>query len=140
MMQYKGYIGKVEFDPEAKVLHGEVVGIRDVVTFQGDSIKEIEKAFRESVDDYLAFCNERGEEPGKPFSGQFILRVTPELHRHLSMLAEVSGVSLNGLVAECLGREVEAKLSLASTKSRQAARPISGRKAKAVGGKRASAA
>jgi predicted HicB family RNase H-like nuclease len=136
MMKYKGYLGKVEFDADAKVLHGEVVGIRDVVTFQGDSVKEVEKAFRESVDDYLAFCKERGEEPNKPFSGQFVLRVSPDLHRRLSMLAEVSGVSLNGLVTACLEREAEAKLPPVSTRSRQAA----GRKAKTVEGKRASAA
>ncbi len=61
-MQYLGYIGKVEFDPEANILHGELVGIRDVVTFQGRSVKEIEKAFRESVDDYLDFCRKRGEQ------------------------------------------------------------------------------
>ena len=66
MMEYKGYMGKVEFDEDAGVLHGEVLGIRDVVTFQGESVQEIERAFRESVDDYLAFCTERGEEPDKP--------------------------------------------------------------------------
>jgi predicted HicB family RNase H-like nuclease len=62
MMEYKGYTGKVEFDAEAEILHGEVVGIRDVVTFQGRSVKEIEKAFRDSVDDYLDFCRELREE------------------------------------------------------------------------------
>jgi predicted HicB family RNase H-like nuclease len=65
MMRYKGYVGKVEFDAEAGVLHGEVLGIRDVVTFQGSSVEEVEQAFRESVDDYLAFCRQRGEEPNE---------------------------------------------------------------------------
>ena len=74
MMRYKSYFGKVEFDDEAKVLHGEVAGVRDVVTFQADSVEGIEKAFRESVDDYLAFCRKRGEAPEKPFSGQFVVR------------------------------------------------------------------
>ena len=64
-MQYKGYIGKVEFDSDARILNGEVVGIRDVVTFQGQSVVEVEKAFQESVDEYIAFCTERGEQPEK---------------------------------------------------------------------------
>jgi len=106
MMQYKGYVGKVELDPEAKLLHGEVVGIRDVVTFQAESVGGIEKAFRESVDDYLEFCKSRGEEPDKPYSGQFLVRLEPELHRRLNMVAQATGTSLNALVAEYLEREV----------------------------------
>jgi predicted HicB family RNase H-like nuclease len=65
-MQYKRYIGKVELDAEAGIFHGEVVGIRDVVTFQGQTVQEAERAFRESVDDYLAFCGSRGEQPEEP--------------------------------------------------------------------------
>jgi predicted HicB family RNase H-like nuclease len=110
MMQYKDYIGKVEFDPDAKVLHGEVVGIRDVVTFQGDSVREVEKAFRESVDDYLAFCKERGEQPDKSFSGQFVLRLDADLHRRLNMLAQAEGKSLNAFVMERLSRDAEQML------------------------------
>ncbi len=110
MMHYKGYIGKVEFDPDARILHGEVLGIRDVVTFQGDSVPELEKAFRESIDDYLAFCKERGEQPDKPFSGQFVLRLNADLHRRLNMLAQAEGKSLNAFVAECLSRDAEQKL------------------------------
>jgi len=71
MRQYKGYIGKVELDAEAGILHGEVVGIRDVVTFQGESVQEVERAFRESVDDHLAFCRSRGGQPEKPCSAHF---------------------------------------------------------------------
>lgn len=106
MMHYKGYVGKVEFDAEAGILHGEVVGIRDVVTFQGSSVKEIEKAFHDSVDDYLAFCRERGEEPSKPCSGKFVVRISPDLHRRASLVAVARGESLNALVADCLNKEV----------------------------------
>lgn len=63
MMKYKGYISRVEYDDEAKVFHGEKLGIKDVVTFQGTTVNEIEQAFKDSIDDYLAFCKERGEEP-----------------------------------------------------------------------------
>ena len=63
MKKYKGYIAKVEYDAESELFHGEVVGIRDVVTFQGRSVEECEKAFHDSVDDYLEFCRERSEKP-----------------------------------------------------------------------------
>ena len=67
-MQYKGYRGQFEVDEEAGLLHGEVVGLRDVVTFQGRTTKEVQQAFKDSIDDYLAFCQERGEEPESPLS------------------------------------------------------------------------
>jgi predicted HicB family RNase H-like nuclease len=120
MMQFKGYIGKVVFDADAKLLHGEVIGIRDVVTFQGTSIKEVEKAFRESVDDYLAFCKERGEEPDKPCSGQFVVRIDSDLHRKVNMLASASGRSLNSFVAESLARRVAEELQTKPGKRRRA--------------------
>src|SRR5439155_3447605 len=91
LMKYKGYIGKVEFDDEAGIFHGEVVNTRDVITFQGESVPELKKAFRDSVDDYLAFCAERGEQPDKPFSGQFLTRIPPELHREVNLAAKMSG-------------------------------------------------
>lgn len=66
MMEYKNYIGKVEFDDEAGIFHGDVINTRDVITFQGESVAEVEKAFRDSVDHYLALCQQRGEMPDKP--------------------------------------------------------------------------
>lgn len=123
MMQYKGYIGKVEFDADARILHGEVMGIRDVVTFQGRSVAEVQKAFRESVDDYLAFCRQRHEEPDKPCSGQFVVRVDSDLHRRASMLAQAQGKSLNALVGEALAERVGGQPRRPSRrKSRAAAR------------------
>jgi predicted HicB family RNase H-like nuclease len=110
MMKHRGYVGRVEFDAEAGILHGEVVGIRDVVTFQGTSVREVERAFRESVDDYLAFCKQRGEEPCRPCSGSFVLRIDSELHRKANMLAGAAGKSLNAWVAECLNRAVAREL------------------------------
>jgi predicted HicB family RNase H-like nuclease len=107
MMEYKGYIGKVDFDDEAGIFHGEVVNIRDVITFQGQSVAELKKAFRDSVDDYLAFCSERGEDPDRPFSGQFVTRISPELHRQVNLAAAVSGKSLNAWVAEQLQAGVQ---------------------------------
>ena len=122
MMEYKGYIAKVEFDPEAKILHGEVIGIRDVVTFQGDSVAQVENAFHDSVDDYLAFCKERGEAPDKPYSGQFVVRLDPELHRRISMAAQAKGTSLNALVAERLSEAVPESSSLPTSRRRTVTR------------------
>ncbi len=107
MMEYKGYIGKVEFDADAELFHGEVINTRDVITFQGKSVAELKRAFKESVDDYLAFCRERGEAPDKPFSGQFVTRISPELHRQLNVAALGSGKSLNAWVTEQLQAAVE---------------------------------
>lgn len=106
-MEYKGYQGHIEIDEDAGVLHGEVVGLRDVVTFQGQTVAEAREAFKASVDDYLAFCQERGEEPERPFSGKFVVRVGSELHRQLSMQAKKAGLSLNALVTERLKQHSE---------------------------------
>jgi len=95
MMEYRGYIGKVEFDDEAGIFQGEVVNTRDVITFQGESVAELKAAFKESVEDYLAFCASRGEDPDKPFSGHFVTRISPELHRQVSLASTHSGKSLN---------------------------------------------
>ena len=65
-MEYKGYLARAEFDDEADIFHGQVINIRDVVTFQGRSVDELCQAFEDSVQDYLAFCAERGEEPESP--------------------------------------------------------------------------
>jgi predicted HicB family RNase H-like nuclease len=102
MMEYKGYVGQAELDDEANIFHGEVINTRDVITFQGETVEELRQAFRDSVDGYLAFCEERGREPEKPFSGQFITRVSPELHRRVNVAAKVSGQSLNAFVTQAL--------------------------------------
>lgn len=67
-MKYNNYTGHVEYDDEAKIFHGEVLGIKDVVTFQSTTIDEIEQAFKDSVDDYLNFCEMREEKPDRPFA------------------------------------------------------------------------
>jgi predicted HicB family RNase H-like nuclease len=102
MLKFKGYTGHVEFDDAAGVFHGEVLDLRDVITFQGKSVEELEQAFRDSIDDYLEFCQERGEEPDKPFSGRLMLRLPPPLHREVYLRARREGKSLNQWIAEKL--------------------------------------
>ena len=107
MMTYKGYSGSVRFDDEAELFHGEVIGLRDVVTFQGRTVDELKQAFHDSIDDYLEFCESRSEDPDKPFSGKFLLRVDPVLHRRLAQLSADDGESLNNWIASRLGELVE---------------------------------
>ncbi|MCJ2022910.1 type II toxin-antitoxin system HicB family antitoxin [Methylobacterium sp. J-067] len=103
-MHYKGYEAVVDFDEEAELFHGEVLNLRDVITFQGSSAAELKQALADSIEDYLAFCAERGEEPEKPYSGQFVVRVQPGLHRAVASAARRDGVSLNKWVARTLER------------------------------------
>ena len=104
MLKYKGYTGRVELDDDAGIFHGEVLDLKDVITFQGRSVEELETAFRDSVDDYLEFCLERGEEPDKPFSGRLMLRLPPDLHRQVHVRAQRAGKSLNQWITEQLAR------------------------------------
>lgn len=107
MLTYKGYMGQVEFDDEAEIFHGEVINTRDVITFQGKSVLEIKKAFRESIDDYLSFCLKRNEKPDKPFSGKFNLRIDPTLHRELYISAKRHHVSLNQWVTQAIKNHIQ---------------------------------
>ena len=101
---YKGYSAKVAIDEEQGTLHGEVLGIVDVVTFQGDNVAELVEAFHDSVDDYLDFCKQRGEEPDKPYSGRFVLRMSPELHRDVAIAAKKNDVSMNDWILAAIER------------------------------------
>jgi len=102
MPKHKGYIGVMEVDEEAGLIHGEVINTRDVLTFQGKTVKEAKKAFIETVEDYLAFCAERGEHPERPFSGKFQIRLTPEEHRRIYAEARRAGMSLNQYITSRL--------------------------------------
>ena len=106
MMKYKGYYGQVTYDDEVKILHGELVGIRAVITFQGMTVDELEKAFRDSIDDYLDWCKKRRKSPEKPFSGKLNLRMKRELHAKLATLAQLQKTSLNSYINECLEKIV----------------------------------
>lgn len=97
MLEYKGYIGVV--DAEDGAFTGRVTGLRDVVTFEGETFSDVERAFHDSVDDYLAFCAERGEAPDRPYSGKVPLRLEPDLHRKAATRAQAEGLSVNAWIA-----------------------------------------
>ncbi len=100
MLEHRGYRGVVIFDDEAGLLHGEVVDTRDVITFQGSSVSEVQQAFRDSVDEYLAICSERGREPDRPYSGRIALRLPPRVHRAAAAAARTERKSLNAWLSE----------------------------------------
>ena len=101
-LTHKGYAGSVSVDLDAGTLHGEVIGIRDVITYEAETVAGLAEAFRESVDDYLTFCSERGEAPEKPYSGKLLVRVPPDVHRALAIKAKDKGQSINTLMVRAL--------------------------------------
>ena len=102
MMTYKGYSANLEVDVEAGIIFGRVLDIYDVVTFKGKTVEEARQEFQKSVDDYLAFCEDLGEEPDKPFSGKLPFRTTPEHHRKIFIAASKAGKSINAWMDEVL--------------------------------------
>ena len=102
MRPYKGYSGTIEFDEDDLIFHGRVTGIRDIVTFEADSAAGLVQAFRDSVDDYLAFCAARGQEAEKPFSGNISLRMGAGLHKTVSDAAGARAVSVNQWIIDTL--------------------------------------
>ncbi len=102
-MTHKGYSARIEYSDEDGCFVGRIAGIRDIITFHGESVREIKHAFEEAVDFYLESCAARGEAPNKPFTGRFVVRVSPELHRAIAMAAKRDHKSINAWVAEVCG-------------------------------------
>jgi predicted HicB family RNase H-like nuclease len=98
ILQYKNYYGSVHFNASDEVFHGKVLGINDLVNFEGTSVKELKTAFEEAVEDYIDTCNEIGKLPDKTYKGTFNVRVPSTLHREASMFAAVNNITLNEFV------------------------------------------
>jgi predicted HicB family RNase H-like nuclease len=102
VLKYKGYHGSTEYSLEDDCLHGRLLGINDIITYEGNSVKEIKIAFKDSVDNYLALCKQTGKEPNKPYSGKMMFRVDPQVHAKAAMAAQLKGISLNQWAEEVL--------------------------------------
>jgi predicted HicB family RNase H-like nuclease len=107
-MEYKNYIGMVEYDDQAKLFHGDVINIKTVITFQGKSVDEIEQAFCDSIDDYIAWCKEDGAAPEQPYSGKFNLQLSPNLHKEVAVMAKKLKLSVDSFVEKALVDEINA--------------------------------
>ena len=101
-IEYKGYLGTVEFCPDDMVFYGKIHGINDLVTFEATNVERLISAFHEAVDDYLDICERYGKVPEKAYSGQFNVRIDSSLHRQLSISAAKQGITLNQCVAHAL--------------------------------------
>jgi predicted HicB family RNase H-like nuclease len=101
-MTYKGYTARYEVDPEAGVIHGEVLHLKDVITFSASEVRKLRAAFEESVDDYLEFCASRGEAPEKPYPGKVLLRMDPDLHRDIAIAASGQKQSVNAWMVNAI--------------------------------------
>lgn len=101
-LQHRGYDGSVEYSGEDKMLHGRVLGIHDVISYGGISVREVEKNFCDAVDEYLAFCERRGKKPNAPFKGTIKVRLSPDLHHKAAQYAEEHDMNLNAVVKTAL--------------------------------------
>ncbi len=103
-MTHDGYVATIELDEEAGLFHGEVINTRDVLTFQGRTLEELKAAFADTIADYVEWCRERGKLPERPYSGNFTVRLSPELHRRIAAAAAREGKSVNAFIAQTLER------------------------------------
>jgi predicted HicB family RNase H-like nuclease len=94
-MTYKGYSAVIQYDDSDGIFFGRLAGIRDGVNFHGETVEELKAAFRESVDGYIEVCAKARKSPQKPYSGQLMVRVDPQVHADAAIAAELSGVSLS---------------------------------------------
>jgi len=102
VMKYKGYIGSIEASLEDGCMHGSIQHINDLVTYEGQTVPELEKAFHEQVDDYIVMCRDIGKNPDRPYSGTFNVRIGPDLHKEAAMLAMRTNQSINAVIKEAV--------------------------------------
>ena len=105
-LHYRDYIGSAEFSEEDAVFHGKVIGIKSLISFEGDSVASLIEDFHNAVDEYYEFCAESGKEPEKPYKGSFNVRIGADLHRKAAMFATTRGMSLNAFVEDAIRRTV----------------------------------
>ena len=105
-LTYKGYLGSVSFSEKDNVFFGKIEGINGLVNFEGESVKELTEAFHEAVDDYLEYCEEEGVEPHKSYSGSLNIRLSPEIHSRIAVLAKQAGMSINAFIKSAVERQI----------------------------------
>jgi len=110
-LRYKDFIGSVEFSEPDSCFFGEILGINDLVVFEGDSVTSLKESFFEAVDDYIVLCAEVGKQPLKSFKGSFNVRISPELHKEAAMMANEKGLTFNAFVNEAIHDAVHTRAS-----------------------------
>ena len=107
-LHYLGYTGSVAFTEEDGVFFGKVLGISDLISYEGDSVKALVQDFQESIDEYLVSCKEMGREPDTPFQSPYPLRLQSELRKKAETMAYSEGLSFNEYIANTLSRQLNA--------------------------------
>ena len=108
-IQYKGYIGSVEFSEADSIFYGKVLGIRALISYEGESARELLADFHGAVDDYLESCKAEGKEPEVAFKGSFNIRLSPELHKRIYIYAAAHQMSMNRYIEEILEKSPAAQ-------------------------------
>lgn len=106
VLQYNGFIGSVHFSAEDAVFHGKIDGISDLVTFEGESMAELQQAFKEAIEDYIGICEQKGKPIHKSFKGNLNVKIPSELHRKAMQKSLELGISLNQLVTKAIEHEI----------------------------------
>lgn len=106
MMQYKGFMGSVQFCGKEELFFGKIEGIHDLVTFEGSDVAGLKKAFQEAVEDYTQICRQNNKPVHKSYKGNFNIRISPELHQKAIQKAMAKRISLNQLVQQAIEHEV----------------------------------
>ena len=107
-MEYKGYVGSVEFSEEDALFYGKVLGIRALISYEGTNAAELVADFHGAVDDYLEVCAQSGTEPEKAYKGSFNVRISPELHKQAVIAAMSHNMSLNRFVETSIQQALHA--------------------------------
>ncbi len=110
IVEYKDFIGSVNYTDEGECFYGKIEGINDLITFEGASVKELKRAFKDAVEDYLELCKELNKEPYRSVKGSFNVRIEPKLHYSAVYTALKKGISLNQFVADAIKSNVDKKM------------------------------
>lgn len=119
IMRYKGFTGTADFTEENDVFFGKIIGIADLVSYEGETVKELKKTFRESVEGYIDLCKRQKKLVQKPVTGNFNVRINPELHQLANLAASEKGISLNKYVQEAIQSYVQEEQAPYLTKSKK---------------------
>lgn len=107
ILKYKNYAGIVSYSEEDEVFFGKVEGVNALINFEGESVKELKKAFEEAIDDYLAYCEAEGLSPDKTYTGVLNIRISPDIHSRIAALARETGTTINSYIKQALENQLK---------------------------------
>ncbi|MBU3918047.1 type II toxin-antitoxin system HicB family antitoxin [bacterium] len=107
VLKYKGYVGTVEYSTPDEILFGRVLGIKDSISYEGKTVVDLKEDFQNGIDHYMEVCEKTGKEPEKPFSGKFVVRIPPNVHRDIALKAKKENISINTFVTKVLNQEAQ---------------------------------